>query len=374
MSYNQDAFEKAKSELKKIPGVVGVGLTHSSVTGLGNEHQIVVYLKDKTPILQNLIPRSIYGIPIVYKITGKTEMRAFVEVRDRSKLNNDSRNSMKTLQFKDKHRPILGGISGGLYGSQLSITGTLGCFVRDNIGRTVILSNNHVLAWDIESMPYKGLKGEPIIQPGNIDGGNISNLAGTLEKSVRLLLTKNTIDAAYAAPTADINSIAISEPNICNLYTNKSVTSSIGMKVKKAGRTTGCMDGIVESTNSSFDVEYTVGGTTLVIPFDDVLVISNPNPTIPVSQPGDSGSMWVTSNMNNAVGLNFAGNDNGTTSIACKATNIEKQLCVKFGFEQSASVLSCNSQPTTLPSVFSSPYVILAAGLGIVVLMTLSSS
>lgn len=322
-----DNFQKAKEELKKIPGVTGVGLTHSTITRIGNEHQIVVYLKDDTPITQNLIPKSIFDIPVVYKITGKAQIHAFAYTKDKL-----PSLRVSSMQFTNKVRPVESGVSGGLYGSQLNITGTLGCFVKDINGNTVILSNNHVLAWNIDSMPYKGFKGEPIIQPGSVDGGTFNDYISTLEKYVPLTSCVNTVDAAHTSPLSDM---AIKEPNMCNLYTNEAITAQIGMPVKKAGRTTQCVDGIIESTDLSFDVDYTLhtrnGDITKTLTFNDVITIVNSNPNIPISQEGDSGSMWVTSDTNNAIGLNFAGTIDGLTSVSCKASNIEKLLCVKFG-------------------------------------------
>ncbi|HMH49116.1 MAG TPA: hypothetical protein VK548_02710, partial [Candidatus Acidoferrum sp.] len=83
---------------------------------------------------------------------------------------------------------------GGSIGHIRVTAGTLGCFVRDRTaGATLILSNNHVLADENRAKP-----GDPIIQPGDLDGGKApSDRVGTLERFVRLKRSgANLVDCA----------------------------------------------------------------------------------------------------------------------------------------------------------------------------------
>lgn len=330
------SLEKAKHDLMKIKGVVGVGLTHSKVTEIGNEYQIVVYVEDES-ILKS-IPSTVYGIPVVYKITGKAEIHAFAYTEDVR--------LTKSLQtYTSKYRPFIPGISGGLQGSEVKTTGTLGCFAKDLTGKVVIISNNHVIAWNIGTIEYNGIYGEPIIQPGIVDGGTNLDVVGTLEKWVNIKDSGNTIDAAYAIPTTNFQ-----EPDLCNIYVNESISPIIGTIVKKSGRTTGCVDGTIESESSAVNVEYTLhtneGTIKYIALFDDILFISNPY-NIPTSKNGDSGSFWVSKNNNSAIGLNFAGTSDGT-SISCKAKNIESLLGIKFGLGTLNMPTDCNSTSALL--------------------------
>lgn len=324
-----EILEKAKRQLLPIPGVLGVGLSHSVVTGIGNEYQILVSIRDETVV--SSLPNNIDGIPVIYKISKRVGATAFSYTNDyleRVREKEIQTQSLQTPNTKIEYRPVKGGISGGLLNSNINMTGTIGCFVKDNIGRIVILSNNHVFAWNIETFPsnYKGKFGDSIIQPGAVDGGNISHSIGTLEKWVNITSGTNRVDCAYIVPN-----VSLIEPNICNLYTNSSINPSIGLGAKKAGRTTGCVEGIVESINSSYYVDYVMntssGPITFSALFDDLITIRNPS--YPTAQAGDSGSVWVTTSGNYAIGLTFAGDETGT-AIACKSKNIESDLGVTF--------------------------------------------
>src|SRR3989338_4277055 len=110
-----------------------------------------------------------------------------------------------------RSRPARGGASIGHY----KITaGTLGCLVKDKkTGKTMILSNNHVLANSNEAK-----KGDVILQPGTADGGkNPKDQIAKLERWVKIGFSKkaNSVDAAVALPldekdvSPEISSIGI---------------------------------------------------------------------------------------------------------------------------------------------------------------------
>jgi hypothetical protein len=76
------------------------------------------------------------------------------------------------------------------------------------------------------------------------------------------------------------------------------VSPSIGLAVKKVGRTSGLTTGTITGINVTIQVDYGVGVATFV---NQIYLASN------FIRSGDSGSMMVTSSGNNPVGLNFAG-------------------------------------------------------------------
>lgn len=336
--YNTDELVQQLSPLMddinkvliKIPGVVQVGLTHSYVTGIGDEYQVLVYIKDESVI--SLLPNSIYGMRIVWSVVGEINVTAFVETAEEYERRIKKEQELGSLgskiqsMQKGKYRPVVGGVSGGLFAAVKS-TGTIGCIAKDGTGRTVLISNNHVFAYDIGTIPYKGVKGDPIIQPGSADGGTINDKVATLEKWIPVTLTGNIVDVAYAIPVVGTNT-----PNLCNLYSGSSADPVIGMTLSKGGRTTGCVSGIVESIKVTSNVTYTIKTSTGDIiykaQFDDCISVRG---TIPVALGGDSGSIWVTPSGNNVVGLTFAGNAAGDMAVAGKAKNVERLLGVVFG-------------------------------------------
>lgn len=58
-----------RRQIERIPGVIGTGITHSSITGIGKGYQLLVNVE--TSDIVNLIPRSINGILVITEITGK---------------------------------------------------------------------------------------------------------------------------------------------------------------------------------------------------------------------------------------------------------------------------------------------------------------
>jgi hypothetical protein len=85
----------------------------------------------------------------------------------------------------------------------------------------------------------------------------------------------------------------------------------VGEKLKKVGRTTGLVNGRVESVHTDLQINY--GGSLGILTFEDQSVIRG---TTPVSLPGDSGSVWLRQSDNYAAAVNFAGTADGRLSIA----------------------------------------------------------
>lgn len=316
LAYVQEILDNVSPEIHQIPGVVGTGITHSIVTGIGDGYNIIVYLEYYSSDILSMIPTEIQGIPITVQVIGKVYALTSGCTKD-------------TPCFGKKYRPIQGGASiENTSRIAPSVnrpwTGTLAGFPKDSQGRTVLLSNNHVIAghdpdWQV------GQKGDIISQQSKLDGGGTpAERIGTLEKWIDIQTgttaqgIKNKVDAAYALIDSNIQ---INTINLCNYNQGKTVSPSIGMSVKKAGRSTGCTEGIIQAINVNINVGY--GSSGRVGGFTDQI-----SSTMPI-QPGDSGSLVVTSPGENVVGLAFA--SGGGLAIINKMTNVESLLGISFG-------------------------------------------
>jgi hypothetical protein len=250
-----------------------------------------------------------------------------------------------------RFRPAPGGVSIG----HASITaGTLGCIVQKN-GRRYILSNNHVLANSNDAEV-----GDAIVQPGPADGGRDpgdriarlsewvqiqfddgdvadspchigDTIAGILNvaafvagRGTRLRVVRPRVEASVVGNLVDC---AIAEPlndadvtgEILQLGTPAGIAEgTLGMRVRKSGRTTGLTTGTIQQIDVTVQVSYGVGQ---VATFVDQFMAG------PMSQGGDSGSA-VVDDTNRLVGLLFAGSVNST--ICNRIQNVFEALQVSL--------------------------------------------
>ena len=264
--------QRHADELLDLPGVVGVGV------GLDPAGKPVIRVYKEKPDAA-VVPSSLEGVAVESAVTGIIQARA------------------PTDRFP---RPVPIGVSTGLDGVA---TGTLGARVTNGTN-VYVLSNNHVLA-GINSASI----GDPIIQPGNVDGGSdpadrIATLAAY--QTIDFNGGNNTMDAAIALTTT--GNVGTATP--ADGYGPPSTVTtqaSIGMAVQKYGRTTGLQPGTVAATNVSVDVCY-------LLLFEFCLQEARFVGQISVSPgafsaAGDSGSLIVTQGGNQPVALLFAGGD-----------------------------------------------------------------
>ncbi|HSO27923.1 MAG TPA: hypothetical protein VLS48_07610 [Anaerolineales bacterium] len=319
MSQMQEALqvkEDNKEMLLAKPNVVGVGLGYRETFGRTTEEiAIKVLVKEKLPrvSLQRwaVVPREVDSL--------RTDVIAVGELRAQP-------------ARTERIRPAPGGVSIGHY--KIS-AGTLGCIVIDRAsGARLILSNNHVLANTNDARP-----GDPILQPGAVDGGVLGQdaiarlerfapiqfgteppscgsaetfitvfnwLLGRLGSRHRLLSYRvnpqatNLLDAALARPLDD--SQVLNEILEVGVPSGTAVPT-LGMRVRKSGRTTGLTTGEITVLDATVQVGYGAGRTAS---FEGQAVTS------PMSQGGDSGSLVMDANSQAAVGLLFAGSDQST--------------------------------------------------------------
>lgn len=212
---------------------------------------------------------------------------------------------------RQRNRPALGGASIGHF----KITaGTLGCLVKDKkTGKTLILSNNHVLADS-----NQGKKGDAILQPGAADGGkNPKDKIAELKRWIEINFGKkaNMADAAVALPLSERDV----SPEISSIgVPKKTAKGKIGLIVQKTGRTTDHTLGEIKDINATVKVDYD-GKIAL---FRDQIMTSA------MSQGGDSGSV-ILDQKRRAVGLLFAGSD--LVTICNPIQDVFKLLMCEFG-------------------------------------------
>lgn len=228
-------------------------------------------------------------------------------------------------------------------------SGTIGSLVTRG-GKLYILSNNHVMARsDLAAV------GEAIIQPGLVDnncqvGGTVT--AANLSQFFNLEDDpRPNVDAALAeiVPGAvdplgtivQLGGTAIGDqPTDGTPNPGPGVAPTVGRQVAKSGASTGLTCGTILSINTSINVQYQKGcntGDTYVCDFTNQIAIGDPG----FSALGDSGSLIVTQDTADPVGLLFAGTS--TETIANPVSVIQQQLADKdtgerFAFAGDASV------------------------------------
>jgi hypothetical protein len=211
-----------------------------------------------------------------------------------------------------------------------------------------VLSNNHVLANSNDAQI-----GDPILQPGPVDGGTLANdRIATLEsfvpirfqvpeppsecsfatavigalnagceiigsrtryRIVSIQQQENLVDAAIARPVraADVVDRIQEIGAIAG-----TASATLGTPVKKSGRTTGLTTGEVAQIDVTVDVQY---GAGQIARFTDQLLAGA------MSQGGDSGSA-VLDDQSRLVGLLFAGSE--TTTIINRIEHVFAALGV----------------------------------------------
>ena len=196
-----------------------------------------------------------------------------------------------------RQRPLLPGASV----AHPDVTaGTLGAFVRDEDGRVLLLSNNHVLA-DTD----RASVGDPVLSPGPADGGGPADRVATLTSFVPLTGDGNLLDLALAAvdDPALVGGNTVPEGQLAGVV--EEVLDGVG--VAKVGRTTGHTLGAITAVElDGVTVDYGRGD---VFSFDDCVEVEGDGRSF--SDGGDSGSLVYVRDGLQVVGLLFAGSTTG---------------------------------------------------------------
>jgi len=295
------AQERNSDRLLARSAIVGtaVGLTRSGTA-------TILVLTTKPGVK---VRSSLDGVPVTVKVTGALSAVHHRPGHSGGPGGGDPGDggSDPSLSPTDRHpRPVPIGISTG---NELECSaGTIGARVSKG-GNVYALSNNHVYALENQA-PV----GSEILQPGLFDTGcsySSSNVIGSLADYVPLRFdgSNNTVDAAIASTTT--GNLGNATPS--DGYGTPSSTTanpSVGMAVKKYGRTTGLTDGTITGINAIVNVGYSSGVARFV---NQVIVESQRGPLL---KSGDSGSLVVRSSGNAPVGLLFAGTQSGKLGVA----------------------------------------------------------
>jgi hypothetical protein len=247
-----------------------------------------------------------------YRLAVRVQKRAFQESRELEMITKQAKGEVDvryvgrvskraTPWYQQRQRPLL---IGGSIGHVKVTAGTLGCFVKPRTGTGLfVLSNNHVLADE-----NRGKRGDDILQPGTIDGGNApEDVVAKLGDFVRLKkISPNAVDCALGELVADIPADLTKLRGNGRLSGLGDAFLDLGTEVTKIGRTTGLTHGRVTAIElDNVVVGFDIGD----LRFDNQIEIEGAGDG-PFSDGGDSGSLIVGQD-HRGVALLFAGGDQG---------------------------------------------------------------
>lgn len=284
--------EQHVNALLETPGVVAVGVGNNR-----NGNAAVIVFTETRGVRG--IPTFLDGVPVVAQYSGAFYASPKPDGKGKPPKKGDPVDP--TSRFD---RPVPIGVSTG----HPDITaGTIGARVKDSNGNVYALSNNHVYANEnLASI------GNAVIQPGAYDGGSSpDDDIGTLHAFVPIDFGGiNYVDAALASTTTALLSNSTPSDGY-GIPQSSTVPATIGLKVKKYGRTTGETNGRVYAINVTVNVGYDSG----VARFDNQIIVTPGS----FSSGGDSGSLIVVNNKRSTdhlspVGLLFAGSSQYTVA------------------------------------------------------------
>lgn len=210
--------------------------------------------------------------------------------------------------------------------------GTLGSLVSRG-GRLFILSNTHVLARSDLAVP-----GETIVQPGLVDtrcSSTGSNLVASLSQFFNLETgPAPRVDAAIAEVAGNAvdalgtilqlgGTTSGNQPTDGTPNPGPGVAPAIGRQVAKSGSATGITCSSILAIDVTANIQYEKGCSTGTI-FNVTYTNQVDVPGVGFSAEGDSGSLIVTQDTADPVGLLYGGSD--TDTIANPVADVLSQL------------------------------------------------
>jgi hypothetical protein len=298
--------ESVRDDLESRANAVGTAVGTRRVNGRPTgEEAIIVLVSRKQPSDQvsseDLVPETV-------EIDGqnvKTDVQEIGEPRIQAvETQSVERRPDRTRRW----RPAPAGVS---FGHPETTAGTLGSPpLLDENGDTVVLTNAHIAA-PIDAAS----KGDPIYQPGPIDGGTEEDTLGTLREWSDISETgSNTTDSALVSVDRDVMKNTVLE--IGSLASIGDGGGSPGSDMRatytKSGRTTGVTTG----SQRGYDARVEVRGY-----YDEPVVFEGVAVFSPMSAGGDSGSLIGIERDDGFHGthLLFAGSDRTTLGIPLSA-------------------------------------------------------
>ncbi|MVP01064.1 hypothetical protein [Paenibacillus lutrae] len=294
--------------LLRKPGIYGVGVGYADPDKPDRGAAIIVYSHPNVKpaeIRSTMLQKAGVSFPFRLINTDPFKPHSKVQSGSVSRRRAAPRKRVKAEFFRSRLRPVPGGVSIGRITGSLGITGTGGLITIRN-GQLYVLSNNHVI---VAANRFAA----NILQPGPLDGGQASDRIGVSVRFVPFRIGGvNFMDAAIAQPITNslLNPRYLINSGRLITLRGHLLSYRVGASFVKSGRTTGFVSGVVESigTDQLVGPYREVGNATLLFRNQTVVVGSSP-----VSQGGDSGSVWITRD-GFAAALNFAGSGNRSIS------------------------------------------------------------
>jgi hypothetical protein len=300
--------EKYESKLLALPGVTGVDVGYKYVSGKKtDEISIRVFVDKKHDVVTDeVIPRDLDGVK-----TDVIERRFVLHVLSMPE------SEISAPPDPSAYDRLQGGISigpcrqvgGNVY------AGTLGAVVIDNAsGAPVLLSNFHVMC--IDSGWHVG---DAMCQPSRLDGGTCAQqTVGRLSRA-RL---GGQVDCAIA--THDSRLVGGEILEIGQVMGISSV--SLGLRVRKRGRTTRLTYGFVDGVGLTTVIDYGdgLGHVTLT---NQIHIAVNSTKSVQWADHGDSGSV-VVDDASRIIGLHYGGSADGKTGVANPVQSVFNALGV----------------------------------------------
>lgn len=301
----------AEEDLLKRPGVTAVDVGYKYVNGQKTDTiAIRVHVAEKKDVPPDqAIPETIDGV--------KTDVLQNRFVLQPATMPATDLQSEVDTNF---YPSLQGGISIGpcrAVNGTIS-AGTLGAIVFDKVSWTpMLLSNFHVLCvdsgWQV---------GDAIVQPSLIERGKCpTNVVGTVQRAV----LGRQVDGAVAR----INTRGFANRIVGIGPVTGTADATLGMTVRKRGRTTGLTFGTVDGIAQTVRLDYQNGlGERILTNQISIRADATRNTTF--SDHGDSGSV-VVNDAGQVIGLHFAGSQDGTTGSANPIQPVLDALDVTMG-------------------------------------------
>ncbi len=312
---------------------IGIGRKVTADRG-SSEMCVRVYVVQKLPASllspRDVIPATIDGVPTdiiesqpAFVLSKKKTIRQTAAKRRP----HETRNAAMaiptcTVNRRKRQRPVVGGISAG----HRDITaGTIACFCRstrvgDDPTSVYALSNNHVFA-----NVNQALLGDPLYQPGPIDGGTLTDYFAKLDRYVHISLggtEANRVDAAIGGLLPGVPYKA----EVCSIGSiSGTLQGAEDMPVRKHGRTTGYTEGKIDDVEYDALVGMDHSDPSIVALFNSQLRLVSTT-SQPIGLGGDSGSAVFHKTQNRIVGLYFAGPSSGSYGVANRIQDVMNEL------------------------------------------------
>ncbi len=230
-------------------------------------------------------------------------------------------------QRQARQRPVVAGISTAHH----DVTaGTLAYFCRstshgDDPAQIYVLSNNHIY-----SNLNRAVVGDPLYQPGPIDGGVAADHFADFVRAVPLQLdgtNPNRVDAALGSLLPRVPF----DLEVCTIGKITGTARAVeNMQIRKHGRTTGYAEGTVSDELIDAIVAMDPDDSSKVGLFQNQMRLVPAAPFTAIGLGGDSGSLVVNKSASEAVGLYFANPSTGEYGYASHIADVLADLEIEL--------------------------------------------